>query len=134
MRRRDGGNDGAMRPDHIDQSGNFTGMIHTQFKDTIFGILRQTRQRERHADMIVEAALGSMGFARFGQRIGKAGFGSGFADTAGNGNDLRGTAFARGARQAFQSAKTSTTGNSTASSSNRPRQNLRRPKPPPRHL
>ena len=55
--------------------------------------------------MIIEAALGSMGFARFGQRIGKAGFGSGFADTAGNGNDLRGTAFARGPRQAFQSSQ-----------------------------
>ena len=105
MRRRDGGNDGAMRSHHIDQSGDFTGMIHTQFKDAIFGILRQARQRERYADMIIEAALGSMGFARFGQRISKAGFCSGFADTAGNGNDLRGTAFARGTRQAFQSSQ-----------------------------
>ena len=103
MRRRNGGDDGTMRTDHIDQSGNLTGMVHTQFKDTIFTSCRQTRQRERHADVIVEAALGSMGFARFGQRIGKAGFGAGFADTAGNCNNLRATTRTRARVLAFQS-------------------------------
>ena len=93
-----GGNHGAQR-------GDLTAVIHAQFKNAIGAVLRHQSKAERRADVIVEIARRSMGFAQGLQTCADDLLSAGLAHGAGDGHHGGRTALTRRLCQITQSHK-----------------------------
>jgi len=84
MHRRNRGDDRDMRPNQASERRDFARVIHSHFQHRILGAQWATRQRQRHAPLIVVGRDRRVGFTVFGQRESQRFLGSSFADRAGD--------------------------------------------------
>jgi hypothetical protein len=89
MHRLDGGDDGDMRPHHPDQRLDLACVVHADLEDGEPGGCRTTRQRQRHAPVVVERGGRGMGLALRAEHAAQRFLGRGLADRTGDGDDLR---------------------------------------------
>ena len=101
MDRRDIGDDRHMWAHHADQRRDFAGVTHADLEHGVTRLLRQARQHQRHAPMIIIGFIRSMGRPGVGQHLAQSLFGRGFADRSGHGDNTRATAIARRDSEAF---------------------------------
>ena len=97
MHRLDRGDDGDMRPHHLDQRLDLARMVHADLEHGKARCGRAARQRQRHAPMIVEGRGRGMGLALRRQHAAQRFLGRGLADRAGDGDHLPLQPRARGA-------------------------------------
>ena len=86
---RNQGNVGARQ---CGQGGNFTSSIHAHFLNGKIAICCKSGKGDWHADMVVKAALASMGFAKSGKSMLQHIFAAGFADRTRDANHFAGKA------------------------------------------
>src|SRR5260221_111479 len=87
MRDLDRGDDGDMRPGDRAELGELAGMVHAELEDAEIRLARHSRQRQRHAPLIVEAADGGVGQALARQRNPQRLLGPGLADAPSDADD-----------------------------------------------
>ena len=86
------------------QGADLARVIHAQFEDGDAAIVRQTQDRERDAEVVVEIADGVAGAELRRDQGGDDVFGGGLAGAAGYADHGSGPSFARPARPSFASA------------------------------
>ena len=104
MHRLDRGDDRDMRAHQPGQRRNLAGVVHAHFEHGVTRALRAARQRQRHAPVIVVGRGRRMGLAAARQREPQRLLRAGLADRAGDADELRIAARARGAGRAARSA------------------------------
>ncbi len=97
MYRLDGGDDGDVRPDRFDQRLDFAGMVHADLEDGKPRRRRASRQRQRHAPVIVEGGGRGVSLALRAEHAAQRLLGRGLANRAGDRDHLRLQTRARGA-------------------------------------
>ena len=88
MHRLNGGDDRHMRAHHLHQRLDFSRMVHADLEDRKPGRRRATRQRQRHAPVIVEGRNRCMGLALRAEHRAQRFLGRGLADRSGHRDDF----------------------------------------------
>ena len=94
VRRRGVGDDGDVGADEGGERGDFARVVRADFDDGVAVFVGKAQQGERHADVVVEVALGGQGLSLLLQETLQDFFAGGFAVGAGDGNEGGTAAFA----------------------------------------
>ena len=86
MRRSNSRNHHRMRTNQINQRGDFSRMVHPNFKHPKTRINRHARKRQGDTEMIVKTAISRMHLAGDAEHMAQHIFCTGFARTSRNGN------------------------------------------------
>ena len=101
----DGGDHRDVRPHQPSEIRYFAGTVHTQLEYPVTGIGRHSGKREGHTPVIVEATGRRKSWAGDGKSETQRLFGAGFADTAGDREDLGVATLARSRSESHQAGQ-----------------------------